>query len=88
MTERPTYPKSTCCIPGCPRWSRKYAADVEWICGRHWRAAPRRVRRALSKLWREWEPRLAREPGDRAWRLNDRLWQHLKRAVILREAGL
>jgi hypothetical protein len=100
MTERPTYQKSTCCIPGCPRWSRKFPPGEEWICARHWRAMPRRCRRALLKVWQRlrdlysvyegrtnWTPLLAHR-YDQAERLSGRLWDHGKRRVILGEAGL
>lgn len=101
MTERAVHPRSTCCIPGCPRWSRKFAPDVEWMCGRaHWRRVPRRIRRAFSKVEQRlddiasltssggrWTPELVRQ-WDRACLLLDRLWGHAKRRVILHEAGL
>ncbi len=80
MTERPIYPKSTCCAPGCPRWSRMYPG--EWLCGRHWKMVPRRLRRALRVLWK-------RRPWTmRDGRLETRLWAHARRRVILQEAGL
>jgi hypothetical protein len=43
---------------------------------------PARLRRALHALWkrRPWTMRLGR--------LEARLWQHARRRVILREAGL
>jgi len=100
MTKRPTYPKSTCCIPGCTRWSRKFPG--EWLCGRHWGMVPRRCRRALNKVWKArhdlWAfdaatPRSqVHEDELKLWRrldrLAERLWAHARRAVILRDAGL
>lgn len=97
MAERRTYPKSTCCVPGCPRWSRKF--PHEWLCGRHWKMVPRRYRRALNKVWaRLTEIYLTNQPDgphgaarvawERAEVLGDRLWSHATRAAILREAGL
>lgn len=99
MTERQTFPKSTCCIPGCPRWSRKFEAGCAWICYRHWRMAPRRCRRALTKAWRARNDALSRWRGsertdevrdlwNRLDRLSERLWTHMTRRVILQEAGL
>jgi hypothetical protein len=96
MTERPTYPKSMCCIPGCAHWSRRFPG--EWLCARHWRMVPARCRRALQKVWREWGamPHTFSEvpKGDerlrwlRFHRLDQRLWAHARRAAILRSAGL
>lgn len=98
MTERPTYPKSTCCIRGCPRWSRKFPG--EWMCGRHWRAIPPRCRRAFNKtraqlndlysIWQgrtNWTAETSAQWGKADRRL-ERLWAHARRLVILREAGL
>lgn len=96
MTEHPTYERSTCCVAGCPRWSRRFPG--EWMCARHWRMIPGRCRRALLKVWAEWKtmptyfsevPKgdLRRRWARLAW-LDGRLWAHAKRAVILREAGL
>jgi hypothetical protein len=97
VTARPTHPKSTCCIPGCPRWSRRYPS--EWLCGRHWRIVPARLRRALRKAWRALRDAYSRWQGNTAtkdvWRLTmrlqrveRRLWGHAKRRVIMFEAGL
>jgi hypothetical protein len=96
MTARRTYPKSTCCIPGCPRWSRLFPG--EWLCARHWRMVPRRCRGALRKVWAA----LRDMPGPESTRggsperlrwaryrsLDRRLWDHAVRRVILQEAGL
>lgn len=96
MTERPTYPKSTCCVPGCPRWSRRFPG--EWLCARHWKIVPRRLRRALTKLWAEWgamghvHSEIVDPEARRRWRrlhwLDRKLWAHAKRRVVLWEAGL
>lgn len=97
MTERPTYPRSTCCILGCPRWSRRYPG--EWMCGRHWKMAPRRLRSALRKVWAEfgamptsWSATVPGSPERLRWvrlyHLDRRLWDHAKRRVTLMEAGL
>lgn len=90
------HPKSGCCIPGCARWSRKFPPDQEWVCGRHWRYGRKAIKRALLKLWRRqddvWsfsEPTLAQRMERRRMRiLSARLWSHLKRSIITREAGL
>lgn len=100
LMERRTYPKSTCCIPGCPRWSRKYPG--EWVCGRHWKMFGRRCRRALNVTWTRMKqitsgvesrvPRGCTRTESAAWwkleQQNRRLWEHGKRRTLLREAGL
>jgi hypothetical protein len=94
MSER--FAKSTCCVPGCPRWSRLFPG--EWMCARHWRMAPLRVRRALRKVWAALRDMPGPErtkggsPERLGWarlsRLDRRLWAHAKRRVIFRAAGL
>lgn len=96
MTERPTYPKSTCCIPGCQRWSRKFPG--EWLCARHWRMIPRARRAVLNRAWKRWnaaysayEAQQEKRPWQsamRAERSAQRIWARAKRFVIFREAGL
>lgn len=94
MTERPTYPKSTCCIPGCQKWSRKF--PCEWMCGRHWRQVRPLLRRTLLRLWRRerdlWsfsEPtKEQRQARLRLALCHDRLWARAVRSVTMTEAGL
>lgn len=86
MRERPTYPKSTCCIPGCPRWSRKFPG--EWLCARHWRMIPLPRRRVLRRSWQRERQCQFGIAGDRAYLSAQRLWARAKRFVIFREAGL
>jgi hypothetical protein len=92
---RAVYEKSTCCIPGCASWSRRFPG--EWLCARHWKMVPRRCRRALNKVWAEWGAMPTShddvDPAQvsrwkRLWNLDKRLWAHARRAVVLREAGL
>lgn len=96
MAERPVYAKSMCCIPGCPRWSRRFPR--EWLCAGHWRLLPRTWRVILRRTWsREsaWID-LNRANGDRhsyvaalrAIHAERRLWGRAKRFLILHEAGL
>lgn len=96
MTERPTYPKSTCCIPGCTRWSRKFPG--EWLCARHWRMLPRASRTVLRRAWKREADAIASNQAQldrptyyaamRAMYAEDRLWARAKRFLIFREAGL
>lgn len=71
----------------------------EWLCGRHWKMAGRRLRRALRKVWIELGDLdianrtrvLSIDEGRRMGRLRElepRLWAHAKRRVIIKEAGL
>lgn len=82
MTERPTYPKSTCAVPGCTSWSRRY--PTEWLCGRHWRTVRRPVRLALRKSWRLWPD----NPPPVVVKRELRLWGHAVRQATLKAAGL
>lgn len=70
MAERPTYPKSSCCVPFCRRTSRRF--KEEWICGDHWKTVPTALKRFRTKrlklVYRAWEKAnaelgLAREKG-------------------------
>lgn len=40
-----------CCIPGCPRKTRRYEGG-EWICHEHWRREPLATRRAQVRAKR------------------------------------
>lgn len=86
MPEKPVYPKSSCCIAGCARWSRKFNPASEWICGRHWRTLRPSRRRALLKLWRRMEGLAGM--SDKNCLLEYRLWRGAKREATLRAAGL
>jgi hypothetical protein len=48
MTQRPRYPRSTCCVIGCRRTSTLF--EREWICGEHWRLVDRDVKRLRTKI--------------------------------------
>ena len=96
MSERRRYPKSTCCIPGCKRWSRLFPG--EWICVAHWRLLPRSWRAALRRSWERERTAYERHEADqtrgpyvsalRARQASSRLWARAKRRVIFAEAGL
>ena len=57
MPERPTYEKSSCCVPFCRRTSRRFKG--EWICADHWKLVPRTLKafrtKRLKDVGREWE---------------------------------
>lgn len=57
MTDRPRFPKSTCCVLGCRRTSTLFKG--EWICGDHWRSVDKTLRvfyrKQLRKLCRAYE---------------------------------
>ena len=50
-----TYPKQTCAVFGCKRWSRKYPPDWEFLCGEHWQSVPKKYRRLHARLTRKVE---------------------------------
>jgi hypothetical protein len=91
VTERPTYPKSTCCIAGCPRWSRRFKG--EWICAQHWRSVPLPIRQGWRKFtdrrYAEWVKADAEEGAAReAWLLNDHGGQSLQGSLYERMNAL
>lgn len=51
MAERPTYPKSSCCVPFCRRTSRRF--KEEWICGEHWKLVPQSLKRFRTRRLKE-----------------------------------
>ena len=83
----------TCLVPGCRRSTGR--THDEWICGKHWRLAPRGDRRAMAGIARRYrrqfgdqgywtyppgsDQRIAAVELDREWR---RLWAQIKEAVI------
>jgi hypothetical protein len=94
VNARQQYERRTCCIAGCPSWSRRFPG--EFMCAHHWRMVRPLLRRALRKAWRRLKD--ARRNGDdtaaaarryyRAFEVERALWSHAKRSVIMREAGL
>lgn len=84
----PDYPKSTCCILGCARWSRKFSG--EWMCGKHWRMADRRSKRVLRRIWRLQANPESMAPGRRGHlrRLEWRIWDREKQRVTQISAGI
>jgi hypothetical protein len=57
MTQRPRYPRSSCCVIGCRRTSTLFPG--EWICGPHYRMVDRQIKQRRTKFTRqrrrEWE---------------------------------
>lgn len=100
MPERPTYPKSSCCVPFCRRTSRR--CKDEWICGDHWKLVPRALktfrtkRLKLIRLQFERANAIAtREEYFRACRLARRYerlegatWRRMKRIAIEKATGI
>ncbi len=96
------HPKSTCCFPGCTRWSRLYAPGQAWLCGPRgcWVKIARPSRLLLKAMWRRMR---ALWPADVAWddlpgwkqdafrrldKLERRVWERALRRAVLKEAGL
>lgn len=82
-----------CLVPFCRRTRGDRRGDpvvpsMEWICGDHWRAVPKRLKRRRQMLGR-----MARRTADqiklnRIWRADDAAWAQCKRAAIERAVGL
>lgn len=51
MVDRPRYPRSTCCVPGCTRWSTLF--QHEWLCARHWKSVPLELRKFFRRRQRD-----------------------------------
>lgn len=73
----------TCLCPGChrTRGQRKGEPPIhdgeEWICGVHWRAVPKHLRKRLAKARR----RIKR--GDERWRrVLRRTWRRCRQIAI------
>lgn len=91
-----------CIVPfcRCTADARKFSADTEIICAKHWRAVSadtkaryRTVKRRKLKIWKLInDPRAARKPGGptyyRAQDAVQRTWERAKREAIERAAGL
>lgn len=89
-----------CCIPFCRRTTRNDEGYSEWVCGKHWQAVPKTMRRIYIRArrvvdrryrWDYWaEPAgsEARIGGHRAVQRTLRLWRRCKRAAIERAGGL
>lgn len=66
MTDR-----HACVIPGCRR-TCKPSGFSEWICGKHWTAVPKSMRRAYARSKRRRDP----------FPIQDHLWRRCKRAAL------
>jgi hypothetical protein len=66
-----------CLVPFCRRSSRNPKGYAEWICGKHWRLAPRGLRATYHRARR-------RERGT----LAALAWRKLKRVVTERAMGI
>lgn len=65
MSERPTYPRINCCIPGCKRGTTTHPPGRSIICGKCWRKAPKAMRDQYSR-WRRKGDRLEKKGDPRA----------------------
>lgn len=73
--------RTPCCIPFCRRGTTKFPDSPEIMCGKHYRLAPKSLRRRRTKilraLARERDPRRAQRLFD----LQQRLWERAKATV-------
>lgn len=89
-----------CCVPGCQR-TFKPEGSTEVICGKHWRAAPARLRRRVQRLRQLYRVRFgdnapwaypagspARLKAVQASRLFTAAWQACRTAAIEKAMGL
>ena len=79
-----------CIVPGCTRTRglRKGETELqshwEWICGVHWPATSKRLRR----VWFRAKRRTNRNPSEANLAAEDRLWRRMKRHAIERAMGI
>lgn len=79
----------TCCVPFCrgTRGLRKADAGImpeEWICSKHWKLVPARLKRLRSAA-----RRVGRKgQAERTYKIDGWLWRECKRAAIEAAGGL
>lgn len=74
--------RTPCCVPGCGRTFKLLANEdytCEYLCGRHWRSAPKYMRLAVARVRRignktDWPENVCRR--------YTRLWLRCKRAIL------
>lgn len=96
MSARPRYPRSTCCIVGCGRWSTLFPG--EWMCRDHWMSLSKDLRRLLKRSWRRhaaawdlYQASQTKRPWQserRTWAASERLWIRAKRIATEKAAGV
>lgn len=87
--------RQPCCVIGCG-CTRRFAPDIicvegvdldfaaEWVCERHWRTVPARLKALKRKARRE----LRKAATMRFARIDARIWKWCKAAAIEAETGL
>lgn len=76
----------SCIVPFCRRTIAvsRLPEGYEWICGKHWSAVPRHLRRRKSQA-----ERIAKRTNrPAAWRLTGLIWERCKREAIERAMGI
>lgn len=86
-----------CCVPFCRR-TAKAGDSTEIICGKHWRAADRRLTRAYKRLHRALNRAMDRDPESLTEQelsrvrarlgVADAMWAKIKRQAIEAAVGL
>ena len=68
----------TCLVPGCNRTTKRTGPNTEWICGKHWPAVPKHMRRRLFKARRRYQ-----KTSNRRWYwIANRMWRRCKARAI------
>ncbi len=68
----------TCLVPGCKRTKQRTGSGSEWICGKHWPAVPRHMRRRMYRA----ERRYRKTRNRRWWLIANRMWERCKKRAI------
>lgn len=99
--EAPVISRVHCCVPHCKRSYKSYDANVETICGKHWRLASPILRKRSVRLFRMYRNRFGDNhfsayPGGsekrlaavRLHNLCSKIWDRCKKQVIERAMGI
>jgi len=80
-----------CCVPYCGRTAPDDGQSTEILCGRHYRLARPALRRRLTRVRRHYRVAVLRKDwraAERAWRLDQALWEAIKKEATEIAAGI
>ncbi len=74
-----------CVVPGCRRTRKRVNETDEWICGTHWPAVSKHIKRILFH-----NRRRVRKYGwsEVRWKIERKLWERCKVDAIEKAVGL
>lgn len=72
-----------CDVPGCRRWTRRYAPGDGYLCPDHWKLVDRKLKAFRRARWKKIGDR-----PDRRNRFSRAIWRRMVRQAVERWAGL